>query len=55
MCGVGVVCIGATWGRVGGMGVCLWVRGGGGARDRGQETSQAKDNTVCVGGGVAGV
>ena len=30
-------------------GVHLWVKGEG--RDRGQETSQAKDNTVCVGGG----
>ena len=29
-------------------GVHLWVKGEG--RDRGQETSQAKDNTVCVGG-----
>ena len=51
VCGVGVLCIGATGGRVGGTGVRVWrapVGAGGGA---GEETEaerhrQAKDNTV---------
>ena len=61
MCGVGVLCIGATGGRVGGTGVRVWrapVGAGGGAGEEreAERHRQAKDNTVCVcvcgGGGV---
>ena len=59
-CGVGVLCIGATGGRVGGTGVRVWrapVGAGGGAGEEreAERHRQAKDNTVCVcvwGGGV---
>ena len=61
VCGVGVLCIGATGGRVGGTGVRVWrapVGAGGGAGEEreAERHRQAKDNTVCVcvcvGGGV---
>ena len=48
---MGVVYIGATWGRVGSMGVCMWgvpVGAGGGAETEAERHSQAKDNAVCV-------
>ena len=61
MCGVSVLCIAATGGRVGGMGVCVWrppVGGmgvcvwrppvGAGAETEAERHSQAKDNAVCV-------
>ena len=55
---MGVVYIGATWGHVGGMGVCVWgvpVGAGGGAETEAERHSQAKDNAVCVCGvGVRG-
>ena len=60
-CGVGVLFIGATGGRVGGTGVRVWrapVGAGGGAGEEreAERHRQAKDNTVCVcvcvGGGV---
>ena len=56
VCGVGVWCIGATGGRVGGTGVRVWrapVGAGGGAGEEreAERHRQAKDNTVCVGGG----
>ena len=53
VCGVGVLCIGATGGRVGGTGVRVWrapVGAGGGAGEEreAERHRQAKDNTVCV-------
>ena len=54
--GVGVWCIAATGGRVGGMGVCVWRPPvGAGAETEAERHSQAKDNAVCVCGvGVRG-
>ena len=49
MCGVSVLCIAATGGRVGGMGVCVWRPPvGAGAETEAERHSQAKDNAVCV-------
>ena len=53
--GVGVWCIAATGGRVGGMGVCVWRPPvGAGAETEAERHSQAKDNAVCVLGGRGG-
>ena len=55
MCGVSVLCIAATGGRVGGMGVCVWRPPvGAGAETEAERHSQAKDNAVCVLGGRGG-
>ena len=56
MCSVGVVCIGATWGCVCGMGVCVWgapVGAGRGQRQRPRDKPGKGQHSVC--GGVAGV
>jgi hypothetical protein len=55
VCGVSVLCIAATGGRVGGMGVCVWRPPvGAGAETEAERHSQAKDNAVCVLGGRGG-
>ena len=64
VCGVGVLCIGATGGRVGGTGVRVWrapagAGGGRGKRQRPRDTGRRRTTQcvcVCVwGGGVGGV
>ena len=53
VCGVGLLCIGATRARVGRMGVCVWGApvGAGRQRQRPRETARQR-TTLCVCGGV---
>ena len=56
MCGVSVLCIAATGGRVGGMGVCVWHPPvGAGAETEAEKTQPGKgQRSVCVGGAGRG-
>ena len=55
VCGVGLLCIGATRARVGRMGVCVWGApvGAGRQRQRPRETARQR-TTLCVCGWVCG-